>query len=130
MSGLPEDVRALFGGPNYAHLATLMPDGSPHGVPVWVGVEGDRVAFLTSPSSRKARNLKRDPRVCVSISGADNPFAMAQVRGRVVERRDEEAAWEIIDRISRKCTGGPNAVRTDRELFLIEPEHAWAWTAG
>jgi Pyridoxamine 5'-phosphate oxidase len=49
MSGLPEDVRVLFEGPNYAHLATLLPDGSPHGVPVFVGVEGNRVAFLTSP---------------------------------------------------------------------------------
>lgn len=129
MRGLPDDVRPLFEGPNYAHLATLMPDGSPHGVPVWVGVEGERVAFLTSPGSRKARNIERDPRVCVSVTDAGNPFAMAQVRGRVVERRDDAAAWEVIDRISRKYTGGPYAVRTDRALFLIEPEHTWAWAA-
>lgn len=130
MSQISDDVRVLFEGPNYAHLATLMPDGSPHSVPVWVDVEGDRIAFLTSPGSRKARNLEHDPRVCISITGADNPFAMAQVRGRVVQRRDDAAAWEVIDRISRKYTGGPYAVRTDRDLFLIEPEHAWAWTAG
>lgn len=130
MTVLPEDVRALFEGANQAHVATLMPDGAPHSVPVWVGVEGDRVAFLTSPGSRKARNIGRDPRVCVSITDAGNPFSMAQVRGRVVERRDDTAAWEVIDRISRKYTGGPYLPRTDRELFLIEPEHAWAWAAG
>lgn len=130
MSELPDDVRALFEGANQAHVATLLPDGSPHSVPVWVGVEEGRVAFLTSPNSRKARNLDRDPRVCVSVTDADNSFAMAQVRGRMVERRDDEAAWEIIDRISRKYTGGPYAVRTDRELFLIEPEHTWSWAAG
>lgn len=130
MSGLPEEVRALFGGANQAHVATLMPDGSPHSVPVWVGVEGNRVAFLTSPGSRKARNIERDPRVCVSVTDAENSFAMAQVRGRVVEHRDDRAAWEVIDRISRKYTGGPYGVRTDRELFLIEPEHTWAWAAG
>ena len=93
-------------------------------------MEGDRVAFLTSPDSRKARNLERDPRVCVSITDAENPFAMAQVRGRVVERRDDDAAWEVIDRISRKYTGGPYPLRTDRVLFLVEPEHAWAQAFG
>ena len=129
MNGLPGDVRALFEGANQAHVATLLPDGSPHSVPVWVGVEGERVAFLTAPGSRKARNIERDPRVCVSVTDADNPFAMAQVRGRVVERRDDAAAWEVIDRISRKYTGGPYAVRTDRALFLIEPDHTSTWAA-
>jgi len=53
---LPADVRALFEAPNYAHLATLLPGGGPHSVPVWTGVEDDKIAFLTSPNSRKARN--------------------------------------------------------------------------
>ena len=130
MNEFSADVRTLFEGANQAHVATLMPDGSPHSVPVWAGVEGDRVAFLTSPDSRKARNLERDPRVCVSITDAENPFAMAQVRGRVVERRDDDAAWRVIDRISRKYTGGPYPLRTDRVLFLVEPEHAWAQAFG
>ena len=47
MTQLPDDVRALFAGPNDAHVATLMPDGGPHSVPVWVGVEAGRIAFLT-----------------------------------------------------------------------------------
>ena len=77
MSRISDDVRALFEGANYAHVATLMPDGAPHSVPVWVGVEGDRIAFLTSPGSRKARNIERDPRVSISVTDAGNPFAMA-----------------------------------------------------
>lgn len=60
MSSLPEVVRSLWEGPNRAHVATLMPDGGPDSVPVWVGVEADRHAFLTSPGSREARNLERD----------------------------------------------------------------------
>jgi PPOX class probable F420-dependent enzyme len=122
MTGLPADVRILFENANQAHVATLLPDGAPHSVPVWVGVEGDRVAFLTSPNSRKARNLERDPRVCVSVTDADRPFTMAGVRGRVTERLEGDAAWQIIDRISRKYTGGPYPVREDRVVFLIEPE--------
>ena len=43
---LPDDVRALLAAPNIAHLATLLPDGGPHAVPIWVGVEDDRVAFM------------------------------------------------------------------------------------
>ena len=59
---LPEQVRRLIDGANHAHLATLLPDGAPHSVPLWVGLEEDRIALLTSPSSRKARNIDRDPR--------------------------------------------------------------------
>ena len=130
MPPLPDDVRELFGGPNIAHVATLMPDGSPHSVPMWVGVEDGRVAFLTSPSSRKARNLDRDARVAISVTAHDRPFAMAAVRGRVAERLDDERAWEIIDRISRAYTGQPYPLRTDRVVFLVEPERAWAQAFG
>src|SRR3954451_8892735 len=104
---LPDDVRALLDGPNIAHLATLAPDGSPHSVPLWVGIEGDRVAFLTSPGSRKARNIERDPRVALSVTAHDQPFVMAAVRGRVVARVDGDEGWAIIDRIAHKFIGGP-----------------------
>ena len=127
---MPEDVRALCDGPNRAHVATLMPDGGRHSVPVWVGVEANRLAFLTSPGSRKARNLERDPRVAISITAHDQPFTMASVRGRVVERLEDDTAWEIIDRISHKYTGQPYPLRTDRVVFLVEPERAWAQVFG
>jgi PPOX class probable F420-dependent enzyme len=129
MPELPDDVRALFEGPNYAHVATVLPDGGPHTVPLWVGMEGDRIAFLTSPRSRKARNLERDPRVAISITAHDNPFRMAQVRGRVTGRLEGDPAWVIIDRISRKYTGEPYP-RIDRAVFLVDPEHALARTYG
>jgi len=127
---LPEQVRRLIDGPNHAHLATLLPDGAPHSVPLWVGLEEDRIALLTSPSSRKARNIDRDPRVAISITDRDQPFAMAVVRGRVVERLDDDRAWTIIDRLSEKYLGQPYPLRTDRVVYLIEPEQARALTFG
>lgn len=130
MTALTDDVRALFEGPNYAHVATVLPDGGPHSVPVWVGLEGGRIAFLTSPNSRKARNIEHDPRVAISITRHDQPFVMAQVRGRVAERVEGDAAWTIIDQISDKYTGQPYPLRTDRVVFLVEPEHAWAMAFG
>jgi PPOX class probable F420-dependent enzyme len=120
----------LLDGRNYGHIATVLPDGGPHSVPVWIGLEGSQVAFLTGPGSRKARNLERDPRVAISITAHDNPFTMAAIRGRVAERIDGDQAWTIIDRISRKYTGQPYPVRTGRVVFLIDPEHAQAHTFG
>src|SRR5215216_5308561 len=105
---VPELLRSRDSGPlaaYYAHIATLMPDGAPHSVPVWIHLEGDNLVVLTGPGSRKARNLERDPRVAISITDVDQPFASALIRGRVVERVEGDRAWEIIDRISRKYTG-------------------------
>ena len=130
MTPMTADVRRLVERPNYAHIATLMPDGAPHSVPVWIDVEGDNLAFLTGPGSRKARNLERDPRVAISIIDADQPNASALIRGQVVERIEGDRAWEIIDRISQKYIGQPYPMRTDRIIFLIKPDHAQAVTFG
>jgi PPOX class probable F420-dependent enzyme len=127
---LPADVRALFEAPNYAHIATLLPGGGPHSVPVWAGIEDGMIAVLTSPGSRKARNLAADPRVAISVTDRNQPYAMALVRGRVTARLDGGPAWDVIDRISRKYTGQPYPLRTDRVVFLIEPEHARAQAFG
>ncbi len=127
---MAEPVRRLIDGANYAHLATLLPNGAPHSVPVWVGMEGDRIALMTSPNSRKARNLERDPRVALSITDQARPLVMATVRGRVAERVDGDRAWTIIDRLSQKYLGQPYPLRTDRVVYLIEPEYARAATYG
>ena len=87
---LPADVRALFEAPNYAHLATILPGGAPHTVPVWAGIDDGKIAFLTSPNSRKARNLAADPRVAISVTDRNQPYAMALVRGRVTARLEGE----------------------------------------
>jgi PPOX class probable F420-dependent enzyme len=125
------DVRRLLERPNYAHIATLLPDGAPHSVPVWIDVEGpDDVVILTSPGSQKARNVKRDPRVAISITDVDQPHASVLIRGQVTELIEGNRAWEIIDRIARKYTGQPYPLRTDRIVLRIKPDHAQAVTFG
>ena len=118
---LEPDVRRLLDTTAVAHVATVLPDGSPHSVPLWVGTEGDRVAFLTGPGSRKARNLRRDPRVALSLAPPDNPFTPVIVRGQVVEWLEGDAAWEVIDRIATKYTGQPYPRGEERIVALIEP---------
>ncbi|WP_433185383.1 TIGR03618 family F420-dependent PPOX class oxidoreductase [Actinoallomurus sp. CA-150999] len=118
---LEPDVRRLLGTTAVAHLATVLPDGSPHSVPLWVGAEGDRVAILTGPGSRKARNLRRDPRVALSLVPPDDPFTPVIVRGRVVEWLEGDAAWEVIDRIATRYIGQPYTRAEERVVALIEP---------
>ena len=130
MTEMTADVRRLLDRPNYAHLATLLPDGAPHVVPVWIDIEGDNVAVLTGPGSRKARNIEHDPRVAISLIDVDNPYRSVLIRGRVVERVDGDRGWEIIDRISRKYTGQPYPLRTGRIILLIQPDRAQAVTFG
>lgn len=118
---LSAEAKALIDRPNFAHLATLMVDGSPQSVPVWVGREGDRLLVCTGEGSLKGRNTRRDPRVAVSIVDHDNPYEEVQLRGRVVERRpDPDLA--IMDPVSHKYTGKPFPMRgaEGRVALVIE----------
>ena len=119
---LDPDVRRVLDGTSLAHLATVLPDGAPHTVPLWVGTRGDHVVFLTGPTSRKARNLHRDPRVSLSIVPADDPTTPVTVRGRVVEWLDGDEAWPLIDRMSEKYLQQPYPRDNPRVVALVEPE--------
>ena len=119
---LDPDVRRVLDGTSIAHLATVLPDGSPHTTPVYVGAYGDRIVFFTCPGSLKACNLRRDPRMALSIAPADNPFEPVVVRGRVVEWLEGEAAYKIIDQLSMKYTGAPYPRDQERVVAVIEPE--------
>ena len=123
---LKEEIKALFRGANFAHLATVMADGSPQIAPVWVDLEGDRILVSTSETSLKARNTKRDGRVGISVVAQDNPYLEAQIRGRVVERLPDPTL-EVMDRISRKYTGKDFPWRADpaqRVVLVIEADRA------
>jgi PPOX class probable F420-dependent enzyme len=119
---LDPDVRRALDETSLAHLATVLPDGSPHTVPLWIGTHEDRIVFLTGPHSRKYRNLHRDPRLALSLTPADNPYEPVIVRGRVVEWLEGDAAWAIIDRLAVKYTGQPYTRSQERVVALVEPE--------
>ena len=125
-ASLSEGVKKLFLEPNFAHLATIMPDGSPQVTPVWVDLEGDRVLVNTAEGRSKPRNVRRDPRVAISIVKQDNPYSSAFIRGRVVEMRREGAA-ELIDKLAKKYLGQDKypwrQPGEQRVIMVIEPEH-------
>jgi PPOX class probable F420-dependent enzyme len=122
---LSPEIQQLIDRANFAHLATLMPDGSPQSVPVWVGRDGDRLIICTGENSLKAKNTRRDPRVALSIVDFTNPYEEVQIRGRVVERRPDPDL-KVMDPISHKYTGKPFPMRNPdgRVALIIEVEKA------
>ena len=122
---LQPEVKSLLSRPNFAHLSTLMPDGSPNSTPVWIGLDGDHILIGTGEESLKARNLRRDPRLSLSVVDFHDPYEEVQVRGRVVEFRDD-SKLEVMDRISHKYIGAPFPMRghAGRIAMVIEVEKA------
>ena len=121
MTEIPALVADLLGERNFAHLATIEPDGGPSSRPVWVDVEEDRVLFVTQLGSRKSRDVERDPRVALSVAHREDPYREADLRGQVVERIDGDAALLLADRIARKYTGEPFPLRGDETvIYAIE----------
>jgi PPOX class probable F420-dependent enzyme len=74
---LPESARAVLQGPSLAHLVTLEPDGRPQVSMVWVGLDGDEIVCGHLPMHRKVVNMRRDPRVALSVqAGTRNAIGL------------------------------------------------------
>jgi PPOX class probable F420-dependent enzyme len=64
---IPESVRRVIESGRLAHLVTLNRDGSPQLTAVWVGIEGDEIVTAHLRAHQKVRNMRRDPRVVLSM---------------------------------------------------------------
>ena len=123
---IPEKFLDLFQKRAFAHLVTLMPDGSPHVTPMWVDFDGAHLIFNSARGRQKDRNLQRNARVAVEIQDPENPYRYLLVRGRVV-KITEQGADASIDKLAFKYLGQdkypyrrPGEVRV---IYQIEPEH-------
>jgi len=126
---IPEAYLDLFEKPILAHLATLMPDGSPQVTPVWIDYDGEHILVNTWPDRTKGRNMLARPQVALDIVDPDDPFRYLAVRGRVVDATEEGAA-EHIDTLARRYMGLERYPRHDpnrpRRLYRIVPERVVA----
>jgi PPOX class probable F420-dependent enzyme len=125
VASIPEPAKKLLSGTNFAHIATLMSDGSPQVTPVWIDHDGDTIIFNTAEGRLKHKNLERDGRVALSVIDQENPYAALIVRGRV-KRITREGADEHIDALAKRYMGvdtyplrAPGEVRV---IVEIEPE--------
>ena len=116
---LADDAKA------YACLGTLFRDGSPQVTPIWFDTEGENVRINSAKGRAKDRNLRRDPRVALTVLDPTNPYRYIQIRGRVT-KITEEGADAHIDRLSKKYMGVDTyPMRTQGEvrvIYVITPE--------
>ncbi|HEY1932739.1 MAG TPA: PPOX class F420-dependent oxidoreductase [Acetobacteraceae bacterium] len=101
MAEIPVQFQDLLEKKAFAHLATLMPDGSPQVTPVWFDHANGHIRVNTAKGRVKARNMQEGSRVALSILDPDNAYRYMQIRGRVV-RMTEDGADAHIDGLAKK----------------------------
>jgi PPOX class probable F420-dependent enzyme len=105
MAELSDKARGLFEEPNLLFVGTVNGDGSPQVTPVWTALENGHITFNTAVGRAKERNLRRDPRVGLSITAKDDPFRKVDIVGRVVDFIEGDEAFAQIDDLSEKYIG-------------------------
>ena len=125
-SVVPDEYVDLLSTKALADVATIGPDGEPQVNPVWFDWDGEFVRFSQTTTRQKAHNLKRDPRIALSIVDLGNPYRYLEIRGTVVEvEPDPEKAF--IDKMANKYLGVdkyPWSQPTDeRIVMVVKPEH-------
>ena len=108
-----------------AHLATVMPDGSPQNTPVWFDYVDGKIRVNSALGRTKVRNMKLGAKVALSISDPGNPDRYVQLRGSVTNVRQDDVAARHIDQLAFKYMGvdkNPYANPADvRVMFEITP---------
>jgi PPOX class probable F420-dependent enzyme len=108
-TALPDEARALIESDAIAHVVTLDEDGSPQITAAWVGLDGDEIVIATLPDQRKLRNLRRDPRVALSIpSSTTNAWGLLE--------------YLVVYGIARVTEGGAPEVLQDLAHTYLGPE--------
>lgn len=103
---ITDELLTVLRAPSTCYLATLMPDGAPQLTQTWVDTDGAHVLINTVATHQKVANVRRDPRVALTISSPDRPSRYHEIRGRVVEV-DTTSAVEHIEALARRYTDGP-----------------------
>ncbi|MFQ5902654.1 MAG: PPOX class F420-dependent oxidoreductase [Candidatus Binatia bacterium] len=121
----PEHYRDLFAKKAFAHLATVMADGSPQVTPVWCDYDGTHIRVNSAKGRLKDRNMRYNKKVALSIMDPENPYRHLSLRGEV-EEVTEQGADAHIDLLTKKYLGKdkypfrqPGEVRV---IYKIRPE--------
>ncbi|MFC8511693.1 PPOX class F420-dependent oxidoreductase [Streptomyces sp. NPDC057257] len=112
-----DPVRALLDGKNFAGVATLGPDGAPQNSVVWIKREGDTVLFSSTDGRQKVRNLRRDPRISLTVFDLANPYTSVEIRGTAEILPDEEK--RLPHELSHKYLGIDPPGEKDDEVRVI-----------
>jgi PPOX class probable F420-dependent enzyme len=125
-SVIPSSHADLLESTALAHIATLGPGGEPQITPVWFGWDGTYLRFAqVTGRQQKVKNLRRDPRIAVSIVDPADAYRYLELRG-TVERIEPDLDWTFINSMSKKYLGKdqyPFGKPSDEWLIVvIRPE--------
>jgi PPOX class probable F420-dependent enzyme len=129
MAELSERARKLFEDANLLFVGTVNSDGSPQVTPVWTHLENGYITFNTARGRAKERNMRRDPRIALSIAASDDSMVKVDVIGRVVEMIEGDEAERQIDDLSEKYIGQrpyPWRRAETRIKVLVEPVRVYS----
>jgi len=122
---LEADVKALAQEKNFAAVTVQLPSGAASTQIMWVDADDDHIIFNTEVERAKFRAIQADPRVTVTVWDANNPYHYAEVRGRVTETDDSDAARTHIDALANKYQGVDsyqNPIGSRRVIVKVTPE--------
>lgn len=133
-----DEVTAFLEGSRKLQLATINPDGTPHLVTMFYGLDEGRIAFWTYGKAQKARNLARDPRVsCLVEAGEDyNELRGILLYGKARQVDDRGHVLTIGLEIARRMTPGvpdelllPYVEKTGlkRVAYVVERTKVVSW---
>jgi PPOX class probable F420-dependent enzyme len=126
---VPAELEAFLAQPHPAVIATLNPDGAPNTVATWYLWEDGRVLVNMDEGRARLDNLRRDPRVALTVL-ADDWYTHVSLRGRIVEMHADEGLADI-DRLSRLYRGSDYSRRDrGRVSAWIEVSSWHGWQGG
>ena len=88
----------------FAHLGTVMKDGTPQVTPVWFSYDGTQVLLNSAKGRVKDRNMRARPHVALSIIDPDDAYRYLQIIGKITEIT-EQGADAHIDALAKKYMG-------------------------
>jgi PPOX class probable F420-dependent enzyme len=111
-------------GRNFGTVCVTLPNGDIASHVMWVDADDDHVMFNTEVHRAKFRALEANPRVTITVWRTDDPYAYAEVRGRVVETIRGDEARAHIDALSRRYldTDYGNAIQSERVIVKVAPD--------
>ena len=101
---IPESLRTILADKCYGHVVTFNSKGNPELTMVWMDVDGDKLLINTAEGRQKPKNLRRDPRLIVSIQDRNAPQSYAVFRGKAT-RITEEGARDHINKLGKRFLG-------------------------
>jgi PPOX class probable F420-dependent enzyme len=124
---LPPEVDELLRKANPAVIATIRADGSPHTAATWYDWDGERLLVNMDASRLRLKNMRRDPRVSLTVMNGLDWYRHVTVFGRVDEIRDDPE-FKDIDRLCLRYTRRQFGNRLRARISAsIEPERWYGW---